>query len=134
MAECEKNYEKLLSENGIASDGTSTGESNTVTGTIKRMAQAVIEGNSHFYITLEPETQKITGPDQGNIAQEQTLIFDVSITSFPEIIGFNEGDMLTMEFKLGQPVCQVVTLEGQEAAEAEESQTPEEEQPTDTEE
>lgn len=39
----------------------------SVTGTIKRMAQAVIEGNSHFYITLEPETQKITGPDQGNI-------------------------------------------------------------------
>lgn len=39
-----------------------------------------------------------------------------------------------MEFKLGQPVCQVVTLEGQEAADAEESQTPEEEQPTDTEE
>ena len=134
VAECEKNYEKLLSENGIASDGTSTGESNTVTGTIKRMAQAVIEGNSHFYITLEPETQKITGPDQGNITQEQTLIFDVSITSFPEIIGFNEGDTLTMEFKLGQPVCQVVTLEGQEAADAEESQTPEEEQPTDTEE
>ena len=134
VAECEKNYEKLLSENGIASDGASTGESNTVTGTIKRMAQAVIEGNSHFYITLEPETQKITGPDQGNITQGQTLIFDVSITSFPEIIGFNEGDTLTMEFKLGQPVCQVVTLEGQEAADAEESQTPEEEQPTDTEE
>ena len=134
VAECEKNYEKLLSENGIASDGASTGESNTVTGTIKRMAQAVIEGNSHFYITLEPETQKITGPDQGNITQGQTLIFDASITSFPEIIGFNEGDTLTMEFKLGQPVCQVVTLEGQEAADAEESQTPEEEQPTDTEE
>ena len=134
VAECEKNYEKLLSENGIASDGASTGESNTVTGTIKRMAQAVIEGNSHFYITLEPETQKITGPDQGNITQGQTLIFDASITSFPEIIGFNEGDTLTMEFKLGQPVCQVVTLEGQEAADAEESKTPEEEQPTDTEE
>ena len=134
VAECEKNYEKLLSENGIASDGASTGESNTVTGTIKRMAQAVIEGNSHFYITLEPETQKITGPDQGNITQGQTLIFDASITSFPEIIGFNEGDTLTMEFKLGQPVCQIVTLEGQEAADAEESQTPEEEQPTDMEE
>ena len=129
-----KNYEKLLSENGIASDGASTGESNTVTGTIKRIAQAVIEGNSHFYITLEPETQKITGPDQGNITQGQTLNFDASITSFPEIIGFNEGDTLTMEFKLGQPVCQIVTLEGQEAADAEESQTPEEEQPTDTEE
>lgn len=134
VSECEKNYEKLLSENGIASDGTSTGENNTVTGTIKRMAQAVIEGNSHFYITLEPETQKITGPDEGNIQNGQTLIFDASITSFPEIIGFDEGDTLTMEFKLGQPVCKVVTLEGQEAADAEESQQPEEEQPADTEE
>jgi len=56
------------------------------------------------------------------------LIFDASITSFPEIIGFDEGDTLTMEFKLGQPVCKVVTLEGQEAADAEE------EQPADTEE
>lgn len=134
VAECEKNYEKLLSENGIASDGSSTGEKNTATGIIKRMAQAVVEGNSHFYITLEPETQKITGPDEGNIQDGQTLIFDASITSFPEIIGFDEGDTLTMEFKLGQPVCKVVTLEGQEAADAEESQQPEEEQPADTEE
>ena len=134
VAECEKNYEKLLSENGIASDGSSTGEKNTATGIIKRMAQAVVEGNSHFYITLEPETQKITGPDKGNIQDGQTLIFDASITSFPEIIGFDEGDTLTMEFKLGQPVCKVVTLEGQEAADAEESQQPEEEQPADTEE
>ena len=134
VAGCEKNYEKLLSENGIASDGSSTGEKNTATGIIKRMAQAVVEGNSHFYITLEPETQKITGPDEGNIQDGQTLIFDASITSFPEIIGFDEGDTLTMEFKLGQPVCKVVTLEGQEAADAEESQQPEEEQPADTEE
>lgn len=134
VAECEKNYEKLMSENGIASDGGFTGEKNTVTGVIKRMAQAVVEGNSHFYITLEPETQKITGPDEGNIQDGQTLIFDASITSFPEIIGFDEGDTLTMEFKLGQPVCKVVTLEGQEAADAEESQQPEEEQPADTEE
>lgn len=134
VAECEKNYEKLLSENGIASDGSSTGEKNTVTGVIKRMAQAVVEGNSHFYITLEPETQEITGPDEGNIQDGQTLIFDASITSFPEIIGFDEGDTLTMEFKLGQPVCKVVTLEGQEAADAEEDPQPEEEQPADTEE
>ena len=134
VAECEKNYEKLLSENGIASDGSSPGEKNTATGIIKRMAQAVVVGNSHFYITLEPETQKITGPDEGNIQDGQTLIFDASITSFPEIIGFDEGDTLTMEFKLGQPVCKVVTLEGQEAADAEESQQPEEEQPADTEE
>lgn len=134
VAECEKNYEKLLSENGIASDGSSTGEKNTVTGVIKRMAQAVVEGNSHFYITLEPETQEITGPDEGNIQEGQTLIFDASITSFPEIIGFDEGDTLTMEFKLGQPVCKVVTLEGQEAADAEEDPQPEEEQPADTEE
>lgn len=134
VAECEKNYEKLLSENGIASDGSSTGEKNTVTGVIKRMAQAVVEGNSHFYITLEPETQKITGPDEENIQDGQTLIFDASITSFPEIIGFDGGDTLTMEFKLGQPVCKVVTLEGQEAADAEEDPQPEEEQPADTEE
>lgn len=134
VAECEKNYEKLLSENGIASDGSSTGEKNTVTGVIKRMAQAVVEGNSHFYITLEPETQEITGPDEENIQDGQTLIFDASITSFPEIIGFDEGDTLTMEFKLGQPVCKVVTLEGQEAADAEEDPQPEEEQPADTEE
>lgn len=134
VAECEKNYEKLLSENGIASDGSSTGEKNTVTGVIKRMAQAVVEGNSHFYITLEPETQKITGSNEENIQDGQTLIFDVSITSFPEIIGFDEGDTLTMEFKLGQPVCKVVTLEGQEAADAEEDLQPEEEQPADTEE
>ena len=52
VAECEKAYVKLLAANGISS-GTETLTSQTVSGKIKRVAQAVMDGNSHFYVVLE---------------------------------------------------------------------------------
>ena len=74
VAECEKNYEKLLADHGIAS-GAGTESDISMTGTIEKMAQAVIEGNSHFYITLGGEGAAVTGLEAGQT--EQKFIFDI---------------------------------------------------------
>lgn len=93
VAECEKAYVKLLSANGISSEG---GEltMETVSGKIKRVAQAVIDGNSHFYVVLE----------------NKDLVFDVPVTEYPEIVKYDVGDTLTIEYTEGEPVCTVISL------------------------
>lgn len=94
VQQCEKNYKKLLSSSGI-SKGDGTGENKKVTGTIERVAQSVIEGNSHFYLVL-------AGKDQ---------VFDVPVQDFLQVVTIKEGDTVTIEYVEGEPVCTVVNLE-----------------------
>ena len=107
VAECEKNYEKLLADNGIAS-GVGTESDISMTGTIEKMAQAVIEGNSHFYITLGGEGAAVTGLEAGQT--EQKFIFDIPVTEYPEIVGYDIGDTLTVHFIPGEPISIVTAL------------------------
>ena len=86
-----------LKEAGIAADVESSGEEETVTGTIARIAQSVIDGNSHFYLVLEQDER----------------IYDVAITDFVEIVRYQEGDAITLRFRKGDPLC-VVTGIGEE--------------------
>lgn len=94
VAECEKAYVKLLSANGISSEGGELAME-TVSGKIKRVAQAVIDGNSHFYVVLE----------------NKDLVFDVPVTEYPEIVKYDVGDTLTIEYTEGEPVCTVISLQ-----------------------
>ena len=107
VAECEKNYEKLLADHGIAS-GADTESDISMTGTIEKMAQAVIEGNSHFYITLGGEGAAVTGLEAGQ--NEQKFIFDIPVTEYPEIVGYDIGDTLTVHFIPGEPISIVTAL------------------------
>lgn len=107
VAECEKNYEKLLADNGIAS-GVGTESDISMTGTIEKMAQAVIEGNSHFYITLGGEGTAVTGLEAGQT--EQKFIFDIPVTEYPEIVGYDVGDSLTVHFIPEEPISTVTAL------------------------
>ena len=66
-----------------------------VTGEIAKIAQAVIDGNSHYYIMVV-----------GNEA-----IFDVSVADFVEIIKYSKGDTITLEYKEGDKTNTVVALE-----------------------
>ena len=100
VQECEKNYEELLESSGIEINGASENDL-TAEGVIYRMAQAVLDGNSHFYITLE-------GQDQ---------IFDVPVTEFPEIVGYDLGDQISLRYVQGDRICTVTQLEGQEPQE-----------------
>lgn len=107
VAECEKNYEKLLADHGIAS-GNGMESDISMTGTIEKMAQAVIEGNSHFYITLGGEGAAVTGLEAGQT--EQKFIFDIPVTEYPEIVGYDVGDTLTVHFIPGEPISTVTAL------------------------
>ena len=50
VAECVKDYQSLLKQNGIsANDG---GDGLEVKAVIEKISPVVIEGNSHYYITL----------------------------------------------------------------------------------
>lgn len=91
---CESAYNDLMYENGIKVEEADTREIETMTAAITRIAQGVIDGNSHFYIMLE-------GSDE---------IFDVSVVDFIDIIKYNEGDVVTIEYKEGEKTNTVLSL------------------------
>lgn len=93
VSACEKTYVKMLRSGGgsVASEAAEE----TITGTIKRIAQGVVDGNTHFYVVLE----------------ESDLIFDVPIVDYMEIVKYNVGDKLTITYVEGDPVCTVSGLQ-----------------------
>ena len=89
VAECQKNYETLLATNGAIStediSASSTfGEAN---GTIRTMATAVIEGNSHYYVTLE-------GDD---------AIYDFVLPGALPIVAYQEGEEISFTYVENEP-------------------------------
>ena len=84
VSECEKAYINLLKEGGITT--TDTESIKTASGKIAKIAQGVIDGNSHYYIMLE-------GSDE---------IYDVSVVDYLNIIKYNVGDKITLEYTEGQ--------------------------------
>lgn len=86
VAACEEDYIQQLKDNGVVEVKEDKAELKTVSGKIQRMTQAVVEGNSHFYLLLE-----------GNEA-----IFDASVTSVMDIVRYQIGDMVTLEYKEGE--------------------------------
>ena len=93
VAECQKSYETLLATNGaISADELSdTGTYGEKEGTIRTMAQAVIEGNSHFYVTLE-------GDD---------AIYDFVLPGAIKIVSYKVGDDISFTFVENTPTCTV---------------------------
>ena len=93
VAECQKSYETLLATNGaISADELSdTGTYGEKEGTIRTMAQAVIEGNSHFYVTLE-------GDD---------AIYDFVLPGAIQIVSYKVGDDISFTFVENTPTCTV---------------------------
>lgn len=94
VAQCEKVYITMLGETGITEEEV-TGTVEKITGEIARIAQSVIDGNSHFYVTLENREE----------------IFDVSITEYIEIIKYDIGDRITIEYIPGDPTATVLGIE-----------------------
>ncbi|MCI5649714.1 MAG: CvpA family protein [Fusicatenibacter sp.] len=93
VSECQENYQKLLKSNGISTSVSE--ESLAVTGTIERIAQSVIDGNSHFYLLLSGREE----------------IFEVQVTDFVEIVRYKEGDSITLTYIEGDPLCTVTGIE-----------------------
>lgn len=84
VAACEKEYINILKENGIITDSPAKEEADTKTvkGTIKKMAQLVVDGNSHFYVQLEGEDK----------------LFDINFAKVPAILTVDVEDEVTFTY------------------------------------
>ena len=85
-------------ENGIKEVEKDTREIETITAKITKIAQGVIDGNSHYYVMLE-------GSDE---------IFDVSVVDFIDIIKYEVGQEVTVEYKEGDKTNTVLSFNGEE--------------------
>ena len=100
VSECEDNYTALMYENGIKETPEDTRDVLSVTAPITKIAQGVIDGNSHYYIMLEGSEE----------------IFDVSVVDFIDIIRYDVGEEVTLEYKEGDQSNTVLSLNGVEKA------------------
>lgn len=95
VLECQENYMELLEENGIASRmPANDGEEKTVSGKILKIAEGVVEGNSHYYLMLD-------GNDQ---------IFDINVPEYLEIIRYEAGDEITLRYLDAEPAALVTGI------------------------
>ena len=69
------------------------------------MAQAVIEGNSHFYVTLEGDSH----------------IYDFAMPGMVEIVSYSVGDKITVRYVEGDPTSTVqeIVVKGEKKASSE---------------
>ena len=99
VSKCEESYTELMQENGIETDDSSAAkETKTITGAITKVAQGVVDGDSHFYVMVE-------GSDE---------IFDVSVVNFIDIIKYDVGQQVTMEYQEGEKTNVVLSRNGEE--------------------
>ena len=96
VSECEAVYTDLMYENGISEVQEEDREILTIKAPITKIAQSVVDGNSHYYIMVE-------GSDD---------IFDIPVTDFIDIIRYNAGDEVTIEYREGEQTNTVLSLNG----------------------
>ena len=95
IGQCEDNYLELLLGNGIKEVEQYTRKEETLTGKVTKVAQAVLEGSSHYYLMVE-------GSD---------AIFDVPVADFIDVIRVEPGMEITIEYKEGKKTNTVTALE-----------------------
>lgn len=91
VASCQKQYALLMKENGIQNI-TALEEQKEITGKITKIAQAVVDGNSHYYVLLDNSDD----------------IFDVPVADNLAIVRYKEGDSVTFEYLQGEQNVHVV--------------------------
>ena len=94
VSQCEDNYLELLFSSGVKEVGEDTREVYTIKGEITKVAQAVIDGTSHYYLMLE-------GSDG---------IFDISVVDFIEVVRCEVGQKVTIEYKENGDTNTVMSL------------------------
>lgn len=94
VSQCRENYLELLYNNGVKQEAEDTREVLTVTGTVTKIAQAVLDGTSHFYLMLDD------GED----------IYDVSIAENLDVVRCEVGQKVTMEYKDDEAAKAVVSF------------------------
>lgn len=96
VSACEEAYTDLMYQNGIKATEEDTREIKKITADISRIVQAVVDGNSHYFVMLE-------GSDD---------IFDIPVADYIQIIKYDAGDRVTIEYKAGEETNTVLSLNG----------------------
>ncbi len=95
VEECRKNYNTLLRQNGIMSAASkANGAGKTIKGRIEKIAQGVVDGNSHYYLMLE----------------KSDLIFDVSVADYLDVIRYDVGDQVQLTYEEGEDLAIVIDI------------------------
>lgn len=94
VSQCEENYLELLLSSGVKEVEKDTREILTVEGKITKIAQAVLDGTSHYYLMIE-------GSDD---------IFDISVVDFIDVVRCEVGQNVTIEYKEGEKTNTVMSL------------------------
>ena len=93
VSECEEEYHKLLLKEGLQIQ-EDTRESGSITGKITKIAQGVVDGDSHYFMMIE-------GSDD---------IFDISVVEFIDIIKYEVGQEISLEYKIGEKTNVVTSV------------------------
>ncbi|HEX3077427.1 MAG TPA: CvpA family protein [Lachnospiraceae bacterium] len=93
VMECEKTYTNLLETSGISV--TESNDVLSVTGRISKIAEAVVDGNSHYYIMLE-------GTE---------VIYDVNVATYINIVKYDVGDSVTFTYQQAVDSNKVLSVE-----------------------
>lgn len=94
VSECESKYQELLFKEGIKQETVGDRELLTATGIITKLMQGVVDGNSHYYLMIE-------GAED---------IFDISVVENIDVIRYDVGDTISIEYKKGQKVNTVLSI------------------------
>ncbi|MDR0459573.1 MAG: hypothetical protein LBG68_03795, partial [Coriobacteriales bacterium] len=73
----------------------SAGSIEQTSGTVLRIATAVIDGNSHFYLTLEDDPN----------------IYDCALPDLMLVLQVQVGDTVRLSYRPSDDVCEVLKLE-----------------------
>ena len=95
VSQCEENYLELLLSNGVKEAEKDTRQVKKISGKITKIAQAVIEGTSHYYLMVE-------GSDD---------IFDISVVDYIDVVRCEVGQEVRMEYKEDEKANAVLSLE-----------------------
>lgn len=95
VSECEEEYLKMLLKEGIQKEEEDTRTTLSLTGKITKIVQGVVDGNSHYYIMLEGSEE----------------IFDISVADMIQIIKYEIGQEITVEYKSAGEVNNVLSIQ-----------------------
>ncbi len=94
VAECEQQYIRLLSENGVTSP--SQLPESQVDGTLAEIRTAVLNGNSYYFLRLEGDE----------------VFYSISAAANPIVVTLDPGDSITIEFAPASPNANSPILDG----------------------
>jgi hypothetical protein len=93
VSQCEKTYLEQMKLNGVSAGNTEGMPK--ITGRITKIAEGVIDGNSHYFILLN----------------NKNIIYDVNVADYLSIITYNVGDTITLTYSEGADANTVLGIE-----------------------